>query len=271
MEGMSKEKRYAVSAMFRTLQGEGLRAGTPAVFCRLSGCNAWNGTPADRSKGKGECARWCDADFRPREHLTAEEIVARLNTLWPAVEKEGTPFETRLGTFESRWVVVTGGEPLLQLDRHLTTAMRNAGWMIAVETNGSVLPKELVASEVDHFCVSPKRGLATIDPGVFCASESTHQTRELKVVCAGDDWLDSEVFLLGKEFAEQGFRLYVQPRDPINPQVVEASHLIALRHNVVKPTHAEQYKRALEWCIAFVQKCPAWTLSAQLHKYLGLE
>jgi len=136
---------YSVKEMFYTLQGEGNHAGRPAVFCRFSGCNLWTGREQDRATA---ICRFCDTDFVGTngegggKFATAEQLAVRINSLWPASYPQ------------SKYVVFTGGEPLLQLDTVLIDAMHQQGFEIAIETNGT-LP---VPEGVDWICVSPKMG-----------------------------------------------------------------------------------------------------------------
>ncbi|MGI4811829.1 MAG: 7-carboxy-7-deazaguanine synthase [Janthinobacterium lividum] len=135
---------YAVKEIFYTLQGEGINAGRPAVFCRFAGCNLWSGREADR--GSAVC-QFCDTDFvgtdgeNGGKFASAAALAAFIAGLWPAGEAR-------------RFVVCTGGEPLLQLDDALIAALHAESFMIAVETNGT-LP---VPAELDWVCVSPKAG-----------------------------------------------------------------------------------------------------------------
>lgn len=137
MKTYARQKTYAVKEVFATVQGEGYRAGTPSIFLRFSGCNVWSGFEEDRVRDarKGRCALWCDTDFVGGSRMTAGDIVKLI--------------EAR--THGEKWVVVTGGEPGLQLDAELVSAIRVAGMLVAVESNGTcVLP------DVDWLCVSPK-------------------------------------------------------------------------------------------------------------------
>lgn len=133
---------YSVKEIFYTLQGEGANAGRPAVFCRFSGCNLWTGREEDR--GSAVC-QFCDTDFvgtdgeNGGKFRTPAELAAKVASLWP--EGEGY-----------RFIVCTGGEPLLQLDTPLIEALHAEGFTIAIETNGS-LP---VPDGIDWVCVSPK-------------------------------------------------------------------------------------------------------------------
>ncbi len=135
---------YQVKEAFKTLQGEGLNAGRPAVFCRFAGCNLWSGREADRA---GAICAFCDTDFVGVDgegggrFAEAPALVAHLTALWGAGEAE-------------RLVVLTGGEPMLQVDDALIEALHAADFEIAIETNGSLQ----VAAGVDWICVSPKAG-----------------------------------------------------------------------------------------------------------------
>ncbi len=133
---------YAVKEMFLTLQGEGGQAGRAAVFCRFSGCNLWSGREADRASA---VCTFCDTDFigvngvNGGRFARAADLTAAAERLWR-------------GIGGSRLVVLTGGEPTLQVDAHLIEAFHQRGFEIAMETNGT-LP---VPPGVDWICVSPK-------------------------------------------------------------------------------------------------------------------
>jgi 7-carboxy-7-deazaguanine synthase (Cx14CxxC type) len=134
---------YAVKEIFYTLQGEGANSGRPAVFCRFAGCNLWTGREADRASA---VCSFCDTDFvgtdgpgggRFPDSLSLARAVA---ATWPS------------GGDGRRFVVCTGGEPLLQLDADLVGAFHSMGFEVAVETNGTVEPPP----GIDWLCVSPK-------------------------------------------------------------------------------------------------------------------
>lgn len=133
---------YTVKEIFYTLQGEGLQAGRPAVFCRFSGCNLWSGREQDRATA---VCTFCDTDFvgvgpDGGKFATAEELAAAVAARWPK------------GAGGRPMVVCTGGEPLLQLDEPAIAALHAQGFEVAVETNGTQpLPRGL-----DWVCVSPK-------------------------------------------------------------------------------------------------------------------
>ena len=155
---------YAVKEIFYTLQGEGGNAGRAAVFCRFAGCNLWSGRESDRA---GAQCRFCDTDFVGTDgtgggkfadaHALAEAVAAQ----WPA----GVPGKPL--------VVLTGGEPLLQVDAGLIGALHARGFEIAVETNGTIEPPP----GLDWICVSPKAGTEL----------RVRAGHELKVVVPQDD------------------------------------------------------------------------------------
>jgi 7-carboxy-7-deazaguanine synthase (Cx14CxxC type) len=137
---------YAVKEIFYTLQGEGAQSGRAAVFCRFAGCNLWTGRAADRAAA---VCRFCDTDFvgvdgpGGGKFETADDLAAAIEQKWPA--------DSVLG---KRYVVCTGGEPLLQLDSALIQALHKRGFEVAVETNGTLAAPQ----GINWVCVSPKAG-----------------------------------------------------------------------------------------------------------------
>jgi len=140
---------YAVKEIFYTLQGEGAQAGRAAVFCRFSGCNLWTGREADR--GAAVC-KFCDTEFVGVDGTgggkfdSAEALASAVAQEWPD------------GAQGKRFVVCTGGEPLLQMDSAFIDALHARGFEIAVETNGTIAAPE----GVDWVCVSPKAGAGLV-------------------------------------------------------------------------------------------------------------
>lgn len=141
---MSSRNTYAVKEMYRTLQGEGAQTGRVAVFLRFSGCNLWTGREADRAHS---ICTFCDTDFVGTDGVrggkyTREDLVNEVRACWDeGRQSDGQPY-----------VVCTGGEPGLQLDRALIDALHDAGFEIGIETNGTVP----LAEGIDWICVSPK-------------------------------------------------------------------------------------------------------------------
>lgn len=167
---------YMVKEVFKTLQGEGAQAGRAAVFCRFSGCNLWSGREEDRATA--DC-RFCDTDFVGADgpgggrFPTAAALASAIDEAWAGDELR-------------KFVVFTGGEPLLQLDRPLLKAVHGRGFEIAVETNGT----QEALDGLDWICVSPKSGAplrlrrghelklvypqADADPSQFASLEFDH-------------------------------------------------------------------------------------------------
>jgi 7-carboxy-7-deazaguanine synthase len=174
---------YAVKEMFLTLQGEGMQAGRRAVFLRFAGCNLWSGREVDRDAA---ICRFCDTDFVGTDgsgggkFAHAEALAQAVVGMWG----DGEP---------NRYVVITGGEPLLQLDAALIEALHGCSFEIAVETNGTIA----APPGIDWICVSPKAGSETVQ----------RVGHELKLVWpqAGSDWQAME----GWDFAHY----LVQPMD----------------------------------------------------------
>jgi 7-carboxy-7-deazaguanine synthase len=135
---------YAVKEIFMTLQGEGAQAGRAAVFCRFAGCNLWSGREQDRPHAT---CRFCDTDFVGTDgtlggrYASAQALADVIAGQWSGEDAE-------------RFTVLTGGEPLLQLDTALIAALHGRGFAIAIETNGTIEPPE----GLDWICVSPKAG-----------------------------------------------------------------------------------------------------------------
>jgi 7-carboxy-7-deazaguanine synthase (Cx14CxxC type) len=135
---------YAVKEIFLTLQGEGAHAGRAAVFCRFAGCNLWSGREQDRSSAT---CKFCDTDFVGTDgtlgarYALADDLADAIASQWA-------------GEHGYRYVVLTGGEPLLQVDADLIDALHARGFAIGLETNGTIEPPD----GVDWICVSPKAG-----------------------------------------------------------------------------------------------------------------
>ena len=193
---------YAVKEIFLTLQGEGAQTGRPAVFCRFAGCNLWSGREEDRAAA---VCKFCDTEFVGTDgtkggKYTAEDLARTIEQEWG-------------GDRHHRFVVLTGGEPLLQIDEALTAALHGVGFEIAVETNGTIDPPE----GLDWVCVSPKAG-----------AELVLQTgNELKLVFPQQG-------AAPEDFADLAFENFsLQPMDG--------------------PDVAENTKRAIAYCIQHPQ------------------
>jgi len=175
---------YSIKEIFYTLQGEGANAGRPAVFCRFAGCNLWSGREEDRAAA---VCKFCDTDFvgtdgtNGGKYLNAIELTNCIESHWPTQDKK------------RRFVVLTGGEPMLQIDNALVTSLHERGFEIAVETNGTVQ----ATAGIDWICVSPKAGSAIV----------VTQGQELKLVYPQLDALPERFENLDFE------NFYLQPMD----------------------------------------------------------
>ena len=196
---------YAVKEIFLTLQGEGAHAGRAAVFCRFSGCNLWSGREQDRASAT---CRFCDTDFVGADgtlggrYGSATELADTIAAQW-------------IGAHANRYVVLTGGEPLLQVDSALVDALHARGFAIGVETNGTIVPPD----GMDWICVSPKAG----------AELAVRHGHELKLV-----YPQAEAAAAPENFTGLAFeRFSLQPMDG--------------------PDVAENTARAVEYCLAHPQ------------------
>lgn len=250
---MQYEGRYGVKEVVSTLYGEGLRAGARSVVVRFSGCNLWDGHPLRRDEGPGACARWCDADFYQGVVLDTDALLGRMDEAWTPGAVEG-----------ARWCVLTGGEPLLQVDPPLVRALKARGWRVAVETNGTI--ESPVLPHVDHLCVSPKRG----------AELRVRAAHELKVVLPGaalgePGWTDAELVALAARGSWGA--CFVQPQDVSlgdGPPGLTVLRGDASGDEAVDAALGEVFAAHLARAIRFVTTHPTWRLSAQVHKLVGL-
>ena len=209
---------YAIKEIFYTLQGEGAQTGRAAVFCRFAGCNLWSGREEDRAKA---VCRFCDTEFVGVEGPdggrfdSAEELAARIDETWQAVSLQGRKF-----------VVCTGGEPLLQLDRPLIHALHDREFEVAVETNGTIAAPD----GIDWLCVSPKAGAELV--------QTTGD--ELKLV---------------------------YPQAGATP---ESCAGLAFRHFFLQPMDGSLRQANTEQALRYCLDHPAWRLSLQTHKFVGI-
>lgn len=215
-------KAYAVKSIFGpTVQGEGSLAGAVTAFVRFAGCNVWDGRL--ESKAASRCP-YCDTDFLGGERLTAAQIVGRLRALLPA----------------GGLVTVSGGEPLLQLDEGLAGALRDEGFRVAVETNGSRSIGVGLASLLSHVTMSPK-----VPPGEVALAACD----DLKVLVPHPD-----------------------PR--ITPEAFDsfpARHRWCQPVNDLRDLAPASIALALGACYRMAQRGRDWRLSLQLHKIIGVE
>lgn len=215
---------YSVKEIFATLQGEGAQAGRAAVFCRFAGCNLWSGREEDRSSA---VCQFCDTDFVGTDGIgggkfaSPEELAKAIENAWI----------DSMGTRLYRYVVMTGGEPLLQVDAPLIEALHAKRFEIAIETNGTIA----VPKGIDWVCLSPKAGADLI----------VKQAHEIKLVVPQAGHQPIESVLL--RFEAMDFRhRYIQAMDG--------------------PNLSDNMAFAVQLC----QKHPLWRLSVQTHKMIGI-
>ncbi len=212
---------YAVKEMFLTLQGEGVQAGRRAVFLRFAGCNLWSGREQDRASA---VCRFCDTDFVGTDGLgggkfaDAQALADAALAFWGAGEA-------------GRYIVLTGGEPMLQVDDALIDALHAHGFTIAIESNGT-LPAH---PGIDWVCISPKTGSVVVQ----------QRGDELKLV-------------------------WPQPDGGHSLDDVAEMEGWAFDHLLVQPLDDAQASANAQAAIDLVMARPRWRLTVQAHKYLGL-
>lgn len=247
-------KTYAINEIFYTLQGEGMHAGTPAVFIRLAGCNLWRNTTetraADAVRNDAFCPNWCDTDFAPYERLAAADIRDRVREILTNFLVGKTDLVDALPL-----IVFTGGEPLLQLDEELFDLVAPLATHCAIETNGTKpLPDVLVnAFNEGELTVS-------CSPKVPPEHLKLEHISELKVVFPE---YDPEAYLAhftrmfgggSDEIADLSQHLYIQA-------LAQPARTVG-KSSLVPSAMAQ----AARW----VMEHPEWKLSLQTHKILGL-
>ncbi len=216
---------YSVKEAYLTLQGEGAQMGQVAVFLRFSGCNLWSGLERDRPQA---VCKFCDTDFigtdgqNGGKFKTAQDLAQVVSALW-----RGTG---------QKWVVCTGGEPLLQLDAPLITALHAAGFKIAIETNGTIKAPD----NIDWICVSPKAGAPLLQTSGDELKLVYPQVANTPEMFAG---LDFDVFSL-------------QPLD---------------RAYLKQGSDVSDNDSSVKDCIQYCLDHPQWRLSLQTHKILGID
>jgi 7-carboxy-7-deazaguanine synthase (Cx14CxxC type) len=203
---------YTVKEIFYTLQGEGMNAGRPAVFCRFSGCNLWTGREQDRERA---ICQFCDTDFvgvgpDGGKFANADELADAVLARWPEHRDHRAVVGHPL-------VVCTGGEPLLQLDEAAVVALHARGFEVAVETNGTQDPPP----GIDHICVSPKADAPL---------RLTHG-HELKLV-----YPQQQEGAQPERFASLAFDAFLlQPMDAATPEETRANTEAALAYCLAHP------------------------------------
>lgn len=208
---------YRVKEVFYTLQGEGYWTGRAAVFCRFSLCNLWTGREEDRAKA---VCQFCDTDFIGGDKYELDDLVDKIEYAFRGDECD-------------RMVVFTGGEPLIQLSVELIAALKDRGFYIAVETNGTLA----IPAGIDWVCVSPKANAKLFDPDIIRANE-------IKLVFPQPDLMPDAIADM-YTITEPNCR-WLSPMDG--------------------PDIAKNTAAAIE----YVLDDPYWRLNIQTHKYIGV-
>ncbi len=215
---------YTVKELFPTLQGEGAHSGRAAIFCRFAGCNLWSGREEDRATA---ICQFCDTDFVGSDGDGGGKFEHAID-LANAIEQA---WNSTLAGPQQRYVVFTGGEPLLQLDAPLIEVLHQKGFEVAIETNGTIK----VPKGVDWVCVSPKAGSELI----------VLQADEIKLVVPQSGHHALEALLA--RFEKMDYR-----------------------HRFLQPMDGTDLPRNTELAVSLCQKRPLWRLSLQSHKLIGI-
>jgi 7-carboxy-7-deazaguanine synthase (Cx14CxxC type) len=219
---------YTVKEIFSTLQGEGAHAGRVAVFCRFTGCNLWSGREEDRLNS---ICQFCDTDFIGTDgpgggkYLNSQDLALRIVQEWTSMNLSKT----------YRYVVFTGGEPLLQLDAELIKALKAEHFQIAIETNGTINP----LPGIDWICVSPKDGSELL----------VLQADEIKYI------VPQKYGSIQKDIIIQKLKRFEQ---------------MNFKHFFLQAMDSPAKERHLELAIELCKERPIWRLSTQQHKSLNL-
>lgn len=252
--------RFGVMSMKDALVLEGARAGTRAVVLRFSGCNLWDGRPLQRDGGFAPCAAYCDSDHYRGMPVDLAELVDSAEKDWPAEQAKEAGHQ--------RWLHLTGGEPMMQVNRDFLAAFLERNWAVSIETNGT-LDSELY-DVFDHLIVSPKPGVP-LSPMLTRA----HEVRAVYPGAGGrhDGWKDLDLVALADRLRARS--RYVVPLDaPLDPDV---AGLTILRNGAeleegdeVGVFAATLYQSSLTKCIAFIREHPGWRLGLQVSKLAGM-
>ncbi|GAB3197689.1 organic radical activating enzyme [Pontibacter aydingkolensis] len=234
-----KETKYRVKSVWKTLQGEGLFAGRPAVFVRMVGCNLWSGyadtRERDAARTGASCPMWCDTDFTKEgsKAYTASELAKEMRS------KGG----------DINFCVVTGGEPLLHLDAALVEALHQAGFFIAIETNGTVPLQEACWSETHGKLLAPD--------WIVCSPKLPQEELTL-------EYFD-ELKLVLPDYHPKNYQAFAQ-RQRYNEVQNNPLPLLWLQ-----PEDGTRLQEATQMAINYALDNPEWRVSVQTHKILNVE
>lgn len=212
--------KYSIHEIFGpTIQGEATLAGTPCIFIRMSGCNMWDGRPETR--GASQCP-FCDTDFYSHSILTREQIREQVRSLDP---------HSTIG-----WVWISGGEPMLQLEIDLLRELHEDGYLVGVETNGTLAKNPGFLERIDHLVVSPKVSFDQL--GITRA-------HTLKL-------------------------LYPHPNPLIRPENFLGFRSVLKYLQPVWDDDPVRRQANLEECLQYLYENPGWRMSVQTHKYINV-
>lgn len=235
----AKATKYRVKSVWKTLQGEGLFAGRPAVFVRMVGCNLWSGyadtRERDAARSGANCPLWCDTDFTKEgsKAYTAKELAIEMHQVGGDV----------------KFCVVTGGEPLLHLDAELVKALHQEGFFIAIETNGTVSLQESCQDKLTGELVAPD--------WIVCSPKLPEEQLTL-------EYFD-ELKLVLPDYHPEKYSNFAQRQ---RQHQVQGDRLPLLW---LQPEDGTRLQQATQMAINYALDNPAWRVSVQTHKILNVE
>lgn len=238
-EAKLKETTYRVKSVWKTLQGEGLFAGRPAVFVRMVGCNLWSGYVETRTRDAertgASCPLWCDTEFTKEgsKTYTANELAEEMSTIGGAI----------------KFCVITGGEPLLQLDAELVEAVHKQGFFIAIETNGSV--------RLHDSCWDESKNTLNAPDWIVCSPKLPEEQLTLEFF--------DELKLVLPDYMPANYASFAQKQ---RPNHVRNKQLPLLW---LQPEDGSKLQEATQMAINLALEHPAWRVSVQTHKILNVE
>lgn len=223
----NRRSTFRINSIFRTIQGEGYNSGRAAVFVRFSGCNGWSGINQNRDKGPLPCSRWCDTSFRSGTNYHLDDLIENICDQ-AAADADG--FQG-----QARFVVLTGGEPALQVTKELVDLLVRERFDVAIETNGTIALPDA------HMWI-------TVSPKTYDLKQ--RRGNELKLI---HPTLDPA------RFVDLDFKhFFLQPLDDLTVDD-------KLEYGETIP------QTSIEACVEYIERNPyPWRLSMQIHKILGI-
>lgn len=236
---VKRVRTYQVKEIWKTLQGEGFFAGRPAVFVRLVGCNMWSGSEKDRERDMlrsgANCPLWCDTDFTKEGScsFSAVDLAKEIREIGGNI----------------RFCVLTGGEPLLQIDASLVRALHDRGFQVATETNGTVSLQETCWDDELKEIVAPD--------WIVCSPKLPEDQLRL-------EYFD-ELKLVVPDYMPQGYQSFIQRQR----KHFFGEHLVPLLW--IQPEDGPRLEEASLLAVETALAFPEWRVSVQTHKVLGVE